>query len=193
MKKIITLCLVSIALLTGCEKESGKVNKVEKLDLNKASVDLMNMLRPKLLTVWKIKELHVSPYPPYTSEIGIFKDSVIYNLGELSINQINSTGFYEARNDVNALLSYKTKSYPVGFRMGAIPEHLVNNKGSQVFIFLEYRFPLGTHVVEPEEDYLAKLTLINNNFEIELSENGEVMLWKGLRRGITSIRFEKSK
>ena len=190
MKKLVLLGLIAITLFTNCSKQTeAPIEK--KIDWTKSSITIMNSLRPKLLTSWKIKEVHVTPFAPNTSEIGIFKDSILYNLGDLNINQINNSSAYETGNDVTGVIKFKTKYYPVGFRMLANPERIVKNTGGQVFALFEYRFPVGSHITEPEESYLSNLTLINSNFEIEVSEDGRVMIWKGLNRAIKSIRFEK--
>ncbi len=189
MKKIITLFFVSVLFLS-CKK-NGEVSKPEKVDWNTSSITLMNNLRPKLLGTWKIEEIHVTPYAPNTSEIGIYKDTLLNNVAELTISRINNDSNYETGNDVTGFLRFKTKSYPVGFRMLPTPQHIFENKGPQVFGLFEYRFPVGTHLTEPEEDYLRNLTLINNNFEIEMSKDGKVMTWKGLNRAIKSMRLAK--
>ena len=188
MRNIIVFVILVLSI--SCKK-SPEVSKEKKVDWNKSSILLMNDLRPKLYGSWKIEELHVTPYAPNTSEIGIFKDTLLNNVAELTISQVNNTGYYEKGNDVTGFLKFKTKSYPVGFRMLPTSDYIFENKGPQVFALFEYRFPVGSHLTEPEEDYLRNLTLINTNFEIEISEDGKVMTWKGLNRAIKSMRLTK--
>lgn len=177
-------------LFISCKKDV-EVGKEEKVDWNKSSIILMNELRPKLYGSWKIEQMHITPYAPNTSEIGIFKDTLLNNVAELTINQVNNVGYYEKGNDVTGTLKFKTKSYPVGFRMLPTGEQIFQNKGAHVFALFEYRFPVGTHLTEPEENYLYNLTLINDTFEIEMSKDGKMMTWRGLNRAIKSMQLVK--
>lgn len=62
--------------------------------------------------------------------------------------------------------------------MLATPDGVYKNKGPQVFGLLEYRFPVGSHVTEAEENYLQYLNLVGSNFEMEVSPDGKSMVWK---------------
>lgn len=176
--------------LFACQKDAN-LPEEEKVDWDNASIAVMNSMRPNLLGSWKIKAVTIKPFAPNTSEIGIYKDTVLYDFAELNLNQVNNSGYYEKGNDVTGVISFKSKHYPVGFRMLVHPDRILHKKGPQAFALFEYRFPVGTHLTEPEEDYLRNLTLIGENFEIEISPDGKVMNWKGLNRAIKNIRFEK--
>jgi hypothetical protein len=90
------------------------------------------------------------------------------------------------------VLRFKSKVYPVGFRMMSTPTRIVKKVGPQVFTLFEYRFPVGSHVSEEEESYLwNNLGLIGENYSIEISHDGKTMVWKGLSRAIKDIQFIK--
>lgn len=190
MKKISLLTLVVLPMLFACQKNSI-LPEEEKIDWNKASVAIMDSIRPKLLASWKMKSVSVKPFAPYTSEIGIYKDSVLYDFAELDLNQANSLSYSQGGIDVLGVIRFKSKSYPVGFRMLTHPDRILHKKGPQGFALIEYKFPVGTRFSEPEENYLSNLTLIGDNFNIEISSDGKVMIWKGMSRAIKNIRFEK--
>lgn len=190
MKKISLVIIAGTAILLSCGKNNSSPED-EKIDWDKSSVAIMDSIRPKLLANWKMKSVNIKPSAPNTSEIGIYKDTVLYNFAELNLTQVNNSGYYEKGNDVVGLIIFKSKQYPVGFRMLAHPDRVMYKKGPQVFGFFEFRFPVGTHFTEPEEDYLNNLTLIGDNFDIEISADGKSMIWKGSSRAIKSIYFEK--
>lgn len=182
--------LAGLLILFACQKNNS-LPKKEKIDWDKESIALMDSMRPKLLASWKMKSVSVRPFAPYTSEIGIYKDSILYDFAELDLNQVNNSGYYQRGNDVLGVIRFKSKRYPVGFRMLANSDRILYKKGPQAVALFEYRFPVGTRITEPEEDYLSNLTLINDNFDIEISSNGKVMIWKGKSRAIKNIRFER--
>ncbi|WP_316812313.1 hypothetical protein [Pedobacter heparinus] len=190
MKKITVVLFAGVLMLLACQKNTGSPVE-KKIDWDKASIAIMDSMRPKLLANWKMKSVSVKPSAPSTSEIGIYKDTVLYNFAELNLTQVKNSGYYEKGNDVTGVITFRSKRYPVGFRLHAHPDRVVHKKGPQVFGLVEYRFPVGTHLTELEESYLSNLTLIGDNFEIEISADGRSMTWKGLNRAIKNISFEK--
>lgn len=190
MKKIFVSALVGLFMLSACQKNNN-LPEEEKIDRDKATIALMDSIRPRLLGSWKMKSVSVKPFAPHTSEIGIYKDTVLYGFAELHLNQVNNSGYYQKGNDVLGVIKFRSKYYPVGFRMLAREDRILHKKGPQAVALFEYRFPDGKHFAEPEEDYLNNLTLIGDNFDIEISTDGKVMTWKGLSRAVKSIRFEK--
>ena len=191
MKTNYILYLGLFLALASCKRQA-EVPQKEKIDWNKSAISIMDNIRPKLYGSWTIKEINLVPFPPSTSEIGIYKDTTLINLGQLDINQVNTAGANQISNDVMGVIRFDNKVYPVGFRMLATGERIYQNKGPQVFGLFEYRFPVGTHLTEPQEDYLRNLNLIGSNFDMEISENGKTMTWRGLGRAIKSMRLQKN-
>ncbi len=76
--------------------------------------------------------------------------------------------------------------------MSASANRIYHKTGPQVFGLFEFRFPTGySQVTEKEEMYLIYLTLIGENFEMQLSDDGKSMQWKGLNRAIKNIQLVK--
>ena len=193
MKKVLGLILVFSLILVACKKDEG-VELKEQIDYSKASIQLMDSIRPKLSGVWNMKEVNLKVFPPMTNEIGITEDTTLKDFAVLYITTVDNSSqdFYPEHNDVTALLKFKDKTYPVGFTMMATPTRIVKKTGPQVFTLFQYRFQDGSHVTENEEAYLWNLGLIGENYSIEISSDGKTMVWKGLSRAIKSIYFVKN-
>jgi hypothetical protein len=191
MKRIYILPLCLLLVLAAC-KEPVQAPEREKIDFTKSATAIMDNIRPKLYGSWSIKEINLVPAPPSTSEIGIYKDTTILDLGQLDIYQVNSSGYNASSNDVTGVIRFDRKVYPVGFRMLATGERVYQNKGPQVFGVFDYRFPVGSQLTEPQENYLRHLNLIGSNFEMETSEDGRTMIWKALGRAVKSMRLVKN-
>jgi len=186
------LFLFLCAAIFACNKKDILVSE-PKIDFNTAAVKLMDSIRPDLYGTWQMQEMKVVPSPPSTAEIGIHKDTVLKNIATLSINQIDydTNELYRRRNDVTGTLTFGNKTYPVGFTMNASANRIYHKTGPQVFGLFEYRFSDESHVTAKEEMYLIYLTLIGENFEMQLSDDGRLMQWKGLNGAIKGIRLVK--
>ncbi len=192
MKIKYLLCFFAFAILCACNKKDVLVSD-PKVDFNSASVKLMDSIRPALYGTWQMQEVKVVPFQTSVGEIGIYKDTVLKNLATLTINHIdyNTNELYRRQNDVTGTLTFGSKTYPVGFTMNASANRIYHKTGPQVFGLFEYRFPSGLHITEKEEMYLIYLTLIGENFEMQLSDDGKSMQWKGLNRAIKNIQLVK--
>ena len=179
--------------LFACEKNEDPGIKEYEIDYRKASIELMDSIRPKLTGRWNMKEVNVKVFPPYSIEVGIYKDTTLKDFAVLDITSVDnySQEFNLEHNDVTGVLRFKSKVYPVGFRMMSNATRIVKKVGPQVFTLFEYRFPVGSHVTEKEESYLWNLSLIGENYSIEISPDGKTMVWKGLNRAIKDIQFIK--
>jgi len=175
------------SIIASCKNDDeSTLNK--KIDFDKESIKIMDTIRPNLLGLWKATEIKVRPSSAQTNEIGIVKDTILTDTLELRINSIDNSDQSAARNEVSGVLSFRSKNYPVGFTMHAAPERIVKKVGSPVIGLLEYRFPVGSHLTEPEESYLNNL-LMNDNYYMEVSDDRQKMIWKGLNRAVESIKF----
>lgn len=185
---------ITVLILSACNKKNDLpvTEPEQKIDFNTASISLMDSIRPKLFGSWVIKQLDVTPFPSSTNEIGIFKDTTIYNFATLNINSINNSSYYnQVHNDVTGSINFRSKTYPVGFTLFAASNRIYDKIGPQFFSLFEYRFQSGSHTTEYEESYLQYITLVGENFSIEISQDGNKMIWKGLNRGIKNIQFVK--
>jgi hypothetical protein len=194
MKRVLGLIFVFSLFLLACEKNEGAGVKVEeKIDYTKASIALMDSIRPELSGTWNMKEVNVSVFPPFTSDVGIKNDTTLNDFAVLDITNVDnsSQSFYLEHNDVTGVLKFKSKIYPVGFTMMSTPTRIAHKTGPQVFTLFEYRFKDGSHVTEGEESYLSNLSLMGENYSIEISPDGKTMVWKGLSRAIKRIYFVK--
>lgn len=192
MKKIVRSGIIACLFFLACTKDKELVVE-EKVDYNKESLRILDSIRPKLLGTWRMSEVNVQPYRPTTTEIGITKDTTFLNFATLHIHSIDSSSpsLKDWRDEVTGRLEFKTKRYPVGFRMMPTAERLYRKIGPQVIGLFEFRYPVGSHITEPEESYLWSLTLIGSNYDMEISPDGKTMVWTGLQRAVRSIKFEK--
>ncbi len=190
-KVLFTLLALAGLLLPGCQKEERSAG-VQKIDFNKAAIALMDTLRPHLLGSWKINRVNVTAAAPQTRDAGIYKDTTLIDFAALEITSIdNESAYNRVNNDVTGFLTYKGKSYPVGFTVYASGNRIFEKSGPQVYGLFEFRFKAGSHALEPEETYLQNLTLIGDTYSIEISADGKSMTWKGLNRGVKSAELSK--
>jgi len=196
MKRVAGLVFIFCFILSGCKKDKGALEDVEKagsdkIDYTKESIKVMEDLRPKLYGIWSMEKIKVKPVLSAAGELGFKRDTTLLNLASLDISRVDysSQSANLTSNDVTGVLKFRTKSYPVGFRMLASPTWMTNGVGPQTFALFEFRFPVGSHPTETEEAYLWNLTLIGENYSINMSKDGKTMVWKGLNRAIESIEF----
>ncbi|SDZ80870.1 hypothetical protein [Pedobacter hartonius] len=196
MKRVAGLAFIFCFILLGCKKDKGAAQDIEKAgsnktDYTKESIKAMENLRPKLYGTWSMEKITVKPVLSAAGELGFKRDTTLLNLASLNIDRVDysSQPGNLTRNDVTGMLKFKTKSYPVGFRMLATPTWITEGIGPQTFALFEFRFPVGSHLTETEEAYLSNLTLIGENYSINMSKDGKTMIWKGLNRAIESIEF----
>ena len=193
MKKTIVTLFVSCFFLFACKKNQSVVVEKE-INFDQASIKLMDSVRPRLSGTWNMKEVAVKYFAPFTSEIGILKDTTLNDFAAITITSIDnfSNEFYKSSNQVTGVINFKTKTYPIGFRLISNPERIYRKTGPQMLTLFEYRFTNGSHKTEVEEAYLMNLTLIGENYSIEINPDGKTMVWKGLNKAIKSIKFVKN-
>ncbi|WP_256003977.1 hypothetical protein [Pedobacter deserti] len=192
MKKPILSILAFVLLFAACGKNSLQTPEKEHVDTEQKSVQVMKAIQPKMLARWRIKEIQITPFSPGTSEIGIYRDTILYDFGILDINQVVDTGgYYRKYNDFSGSIIYKSKILPIGFIGRPSVEALFNERGPELIGLLDFRFPVGSHETLPEEQYLQYLGLIWETFTMEFNEDGKTMIWKGLNRSCKYIRFER--
>ncbi|RZM30291.1 MAG: hypothetical protein EOO88_01370 [Pedobacter sp.] len=177
--------------MIACKKDQQA--SPEKVDKNKKSVEIMNAIRPKLYGTWIMKRVDVKAILTARGEIGIQKDTTLTDFANLTVTLVDnySQPLNDINNDVTGFLSFRAKAYPVGFRMMASPSWLSHSTGPQTVALFDYRFPVGTHIVGADEQYLRYLTVVGDNYTIQVSDDGKTMVWKGLNRAIRQIDFVK--
>jgi hypothetical protein len=132
MKRVLGLIFVFSLFLLACEKNEGAGVKVEeKIDYTKASIALMDSIRPELSGTWNMKEVNVSVFPPFTSDVEIKNDTTLNDFAVLDITNVDnsSQSFYLEHNDVTGVLKFKSKIYPVGFTMMSTPTRIAHKTG----------------------------------------------------------------
>lgn len=188
MRIVLSNVLLAVILLFGsCDHDDQIVP--EKIDFDQSAIMIMDSIRTKLYGRWELKEVHVAPKWSSLQEIGIKGDTLIKDLAVIEINHVDDQGYYRKNNNVSGIIRFRNKIYPVGFKMLATPNRIVDKTGPQVFMLLEFRFPVGTRTVEPEESYLYSLNLINENYTLEISQDGKNMIWEGLNRSIKEVKL----
>ena len=87
-------------------------------------------------------------------------------------------------------IEYKKKIYLIKFDLLAYYGWIDKKQGPQATFLFQYNSKVN-HAVEPEENFLEYLGLINDNFNLEVFPDKKKMVWEGLSRGIEKIDFEK--
>ncbi|EOR96353.1 hypothetical protein ADIARSV_0458 [Arcticibacter svalbardensis MN12-7] len=194
MRRIIILVFVSCLTLLACKKKEDVVLAIDELDYNEESIKLMDSIRPNFLGTWNMKEIKVKAFAPFTTEIGIYKDTILNDLAVLELTGVDnySQQYYNENNDITGVLKFRNKIFPVGFTMRSSGERILKKIGPQAFALFEYRFPVGSHPSTIEEDYLGNLSLLAEVYSMEMSPDGKTMVWKGLNRAIKEIQFVKN-
>lgn len=193
MKKRLLIFLCTVLIIFSCKKESNVVAE-KPISFDDESNKLLESIKPNILGSWVMKEVGIRPSPPHTNEIGIYSDVTLNDFATLDIVSVNTdTKFSRVSYEALGMLKFKNKNFPVGFNMLVNPSYIDKKKGAQVLAFVEFRFPFGVHTPEDQEVYLKNLSLVNNNYTIEISSNGKTMNWVGdPNKGVKSISLLKT-
>lgn len=185
---LLTLCG---SILVQC-KSNKEVEPIEpeviiKVDFNAGAIKIMDQLSDQLKGKWNLQQVEFDI--KYTNPTGsIKKDTIFTDFAVLEVHSI--TRNEDLRYPLcKGEITYLNQSWPVVFRLLASPERIVEKKGPQAFMLLEWQFSTGTHIWKPEELFFRDLGLIGENYSIEV-EDGK-MLWKGLNRDIKQIQMKK--
>lgn len=175
---------------------SSRTEVSPQFDFHQESTKLMKDLTPQLVGEWKLEQLHIN-YEDHkiyqNNKLGLSKDTVFKDFAtlhiELATNQRNPHTQAE-HPEFEGFIQYQEKTYPIYFRLIAGPR-VVNPEGPYAFFLLEYNFPVGTRIPEPEEEFLKDAGFVNDNFSLELVQGRPKMIWRGLNRGISKIELRK--
>jgi hypothetical protein len=190
MKYSVYALSVFVLILSACSHYNETPVK-KKVDFTKEAIAIMDTISPQLIGSWALMQLDVKP-TNRTSEIGIRKDTVLRNIAVLNILRVDRTGFKEQYPIVTGILRFRSKAYEVGFNMLATGNRITTKKGPHVFGLFEFRpSVLGTRPTEEEESYLWNLTLVGNNYSMEISPDGKTMVWKGLNGAVKTMQLVK--
>lgn len=162
-----------------------------KVDYDQASRQLMQELAPQIVGRWNLRQVQVK----YKNENGqrelkITKDTTFQNLATLTIIPAKiprSSPVDTRRGEYDGTINYGGKTYPISFDMLANAEWIVSKKGPQTFFLFQYHFPNGSHIAEPEENFLQNVGLVGDNFSLEVISGQPKMIWRGLNRGVERI------
>ena len=195
MKAFYLPLLATVALFAQCAKNSPQVAPNARVDYDQKSADIVRALSPSVPGTWQLRRAYVKAqsYNTGQKELGLVRDTVFQDFATLSLQPaVSGRSVPDPRYASFAgLLHFRTKTYPVRFEVTASPDRLINDRGPQGTFLLEYDFPVGTHPVEPEEQYLEYLGFINENFSLEVVSGQPAMTWRGLSRGLDRIELVK--
>lgn len=166
-----------------------------KVDYDQASSQLMHELAPQIVGRWNLRQVQIK----YKNENGqrelkITRDTTFQNLATLTIIPAKiprSSPIDTRRGEYDGTISYGGKTYPISFDMLANAEWIVAKKGPQTFFLFQYHFPNGSRIPEPEENFLQNLGVVGDNFTLELTTDPNMMIWRGLNRGVERIELVK--
>ncbi len=190
----LSLLLAIGALFSQCAKKSGPVPKV---DYDRRSAEIVQAVSPAVVGDWTLRQVHVTaqPYNSGQRELGIVRDTIFENFATLTIQPAPSgRSIPDPRYaKFTGFLHYRTKTYPIQFELSASPQRLFHDEGPQAVFLFEYNFPVGSHLTEPEEQFLQyNLGLIGDNFSLEMvPSQPNSMIWRGSNRGIDRIELVK--
>jgi hypothetical protein len=177
-----------------CSPDSSSTpSKVEEIDYDQASSQLMKNLAPHVVGQWTLRQVQVKYQNEYGhNQIKLTRDTTFQNLATLTIVPAvipRTSPVDPRRGEYDGTISYKNKTYPIQLNMRANPEWIYSKKGPQTLFLFEYHFPSGSHLTEPEEAFLQNIGLVGDNFSLETTIGQPTMIWRGYNRGIERIDF----
>lgn len=189
LKPFLLLSIIVGITCLGCTRDT-----VPQVDYDQVSVRMMKELAPQLVGTWKLRRVRVNPQGPNRiNRLNLTKDSTFRDLATLTIVPAvkpRTLPRDPRRSEYDGTIEYGNKTYPIQFDMWP-GIWVYSGKGPQAFLLFSYRFPDGLHTIEPEEEFLEKLGLINETFSLETTLGQPTMKWVGLNRGIDQIDFVK--
>lgn len=140
---------------------------------------------------WKIEKMIVTSTSLQDLDS---KDSTIYNLGTIFINNIyNDPINIDKFNQLEASFSINGEIIPFKSRLLAhVP--MSDLESGTVFGLMEFAYYLPFSVSSndfSEEHRFLDFYFFNDNYSMVLSEDGNTWIWKGLNRRIKEIVFTK--
>ncbi|NVO86180.1 hypothetical protein [Hymenobacter terrestris] len=194
MKAFSLPLLATVALFAQCAKTAGPA-PTPRVDYDQKSAEIVQALSPSVPGNWQLRGLYIKAqsYNTGQKELGLVRDTVFQDFATLSIQPAPSgRSIPDPRYaSFSGLLHFRTKTYPVRFEVSASPDRLINDRGPQGTFVMKYNFPAGSHLTEPEEQYLTYLGFINENFSLDVVSGQPTMTWRGLSRGIDRIELVK--
>jgi hypothetical protein len=186
----IALLLAASSVIFEC-KTKNEVETVvpEKIDFDKAAVQLMDTLTQQLNGRWNLAQVEYDiKYPNWTGSVK--KDTIFTDFAVLDIQSISrqESPRYPV---VKGEILFQGRTYPVQFQMLSNAERLVQKKGPQAFMLFEYAFPAGTIIWDKEETFFRDSGLVGENYSIDLDPKSRKMVWKGLNRDIKEITMQR--
>ncbi|MDF7815220.1 hypothetical protein [Hymenobacter sp. YC55] len=175
---------------------TGTAEVVPAVDYDQVSQELMQALAPQLVGTWTLRQVHVSfqrgAY--YQAQIPIIRDTLFQDLATLTIRPaqtLRKSSPDKRYPEFEGTLLFRSKSYPVYFELRAHPDRVVQQQGPQALFMLETNFPVGSRIMEPEEQFLRNLGLLGDNYSLDLIDGQPTMIWRGLSRGVNRVELRK--
>jgi hypothetical protein len=196
MRNRFLLYLLPVSLLfSQCSKDKQE-DAAPIINYDQASIALMEKLAPQVVGDWELRQVNVKiqSHNWGQKQLGLTRDTVFQNLATMTIRTaaVPRANPRDARYpDFEGSITYKSKTYPIYFKLMANAEYIIRDQGPQAFFLLEYNFPVGTRLREPQEIFLDNLGLTGDNYSLELVAGQLRMTWRGLNRGVEKIELHK--
>lgn len=191
LKTIITLIfIISSLFLTSCESETNTSVYESAEEFNKKNNTFLKEYPSKIEGTWKIEKMVLVP----NTMSDIFKtDTILYNVGKISIDAIDQTHPKEPR--MNMILNGDF----------SINDEIIPFQSSRLLPFADDNFAIALMSVdskyfpEPEmsfdqlpiEYHFLSSYFFNDNYEMTLSEDKKTWKWKGLDHSAKEIILTK--
>ncbi len=195
MKK--TTTMLSAVFLGGflflqCKNRNSEIGpdigRPEQIDKDKVAARIMDTLSAQLKGRWNLARVEFDiRYPPAIGSVK--KDTTFLDFATLDIHSISRAE--DLRYPLcSGNITFGNQAWPVSFRLMAASERIFKNTGPEAVTLLDWYFPSGKHEWKADEVFFRDLTLIGENYTIQLNSDGS-MTWKGLNRDVKEILLKK--
>lgn len=183
--------LVLLTTFTSCENENSEINHYQiSKERTKNENSFLIENSKKIKGNWKIEKMSIVA----NERSEIFKnDTILYNIGSISIATIDKTQPKETRLEINlkGLFIINEKEIPF--------------KSTMLHAYPEKDYIIGliqldpTNFLEPvmnSDQYESEVNLLNDyffndNYKMSISKDEKTLIWNGLERSTKEIIFTK--
>lgn len=185
-KIFILSLLTSTTVLTSChsDNESNVLDSSE--EFNKQNNAFLKEYPKKITGTWKINKMII--LDQHKSNV----DTILYNIGEISIEIIDQTHPEEPRINMifNGDVYINNKIIPVRSSR-LLPFAYDHYSVSLIEVDPKYFPEPVTSDQLPAEYHFLDSHFFGDNYEMKLSEDGKTWIWKGLNRSAKEIILTK--
>lgn len=164
------------------------VERTRPVDKDKIAIRIMDTMSAQLKGRWNLARVEFDMRTPLPTG-SVRKDTTYLNFATLEIHSVSREK--DLRYPVcNGNIFFRDQTWPVAFRLMPAAERIFQNTGPEAFTLLDWHFSSGPHEWKPEEVFFRDLTLVGDNYSIQLNPDGS-MTWKGLNRDVKEILLRK--